>query len=66
MINRVPVKAVMPQWASYPADRFATDTTTQTAWIQVLRDPTYVYMVTGEPLPGSIAEALALAGRWQP
>jgi hypothetical protein len=66
MITRHRTGEIIPRWADRPADRYMAHPELRAATIQALADPGHVYVVTGQKLPETVAEAIAMAAKWRP
>lgn len=65
MIDRLPVLDIMPAWGIPKGDRYVSHPAVRTAMIQVMTDPTVVYVISDQKLPESIAEAVGMVEQWK-
>jgi hypothetical protein len=68
MIDKLPCRSIRPTWvnpASNMTIRYLSHPTLRLAFIQVVNEPTMVYVVSDEPLPGSFVEAEAVVEQWR-
>ncbi len=65
MITRETCLSILPNWLDAPADRYLAHPDIQAATIQVTDDPRYVYIMTGEPVPTSVADARRIVAEWR-
>lgn len=67
-LDRLPYRAIRPTWAnpsSAMTVRYVAHPTLRLAFVQVVSDSEYVYVVSDETLPGSLDEAAAVVTRWR-
>ncbi len=68
MIDRLSYRQCRPTWGN-PATgmtaRYVTHPDLRLAFIQIVGEPGSVYVVSDEPLPASIVEAVAVVEKWR-
>jgi hypothetical protein len=65
MIDRHPIRKIIPDWSICHGDRYVSHPSLRTAMIQLMDEPETVYCISDETLPMSVEHARQIVYRWR-
>jgi hypothetical protein len=64
-IERQDVLTIRPEWGDPKGNRYQSLPALRIAFIQLLEEPEFVYIVTDQALPESVAGAVGMVQQWR-